>query len=287
MTTFNPDGLAADKAICHAKQLDLLVIVDDGSENHSAIENIVAENIHVICLKNNSGIAKALNTGILFAQKNHADYILTLDQDSDLTENFVSSLHNLFSSSSAASKIGIVLPDCINGIPSIPPRYAPEGFGLVDEGIQSGMMISNECLQDIGLFDEDLFIDCVDTDFCLRARSADWNIGVATSSNIIHSLGKEIPKRRMFGVNKSFQYHSPFRRYYITRNNLDLIFKNLKKRPRWVLSVIRREWKPLLNHILWGPDRFNALIATSAGAAHGVLRRRGKIPTWLIKLISN
>lgn len=287
MSTYNPDSSVLPRAINHLNQLDRLIIVDDGSKNSQILEDISDNRITIERLENNSGIAKALNVGTRLALQAGADWVLHLDQDTILTSNYVSSCINTFSTASETTRLGIVLSDFVNDDPAIPPRYSPEGFGLVDEGIQSGMLISRNCIEDIGLLDERLFIDCVDTEYCLRARDFGWNIAIAAQTKIIHSLGSQIPftpfgkPKLQNGVQVLFQYHPPFRQYYIVRNNIDLCLRYLFKKPRWVISVVKREFVPQLKSCIGSADPRTHIKACFWGITHGLIRYRGKIPKFI------
>ena len=289
MSTFNPDSSVASRAIQHLEQLERLIVIDDGSNDSQVLDKLLDDRISVVRLETNSGIAKALNTGTKLAIKEGAKWVLHLDQDSTLTPNYVSICLKTFNLASESTRLGIVLADLVNEAPAIPPRYSPEGFGLVDEGIQSGMMISASCLDDIGLLDERLFIDCVDTEYCLRARDSDWNIAIAPGTQILHSLGTQ-KVFAPFGITKLkngtpvlFEYHSPLRQYYIVRNNIDLCIRNIFIRPRWVISVLRREFIPQLKNCIGTSNTRPHIYALFWGVIHGIVRRRGKIPAWLAK----
>lgn len=291
MSTFGPDDSVVTRARRHATQLDHLIVVDDGSPDASALDALSGPQFDVIKLPVNSGIAAALNAGIRRALELGADYILNLDQDSVLEDGYIASLLATFRAARKPTRLGVVLTDCVNGAASIPPAFSPEGFGLVEEGIQSGMLVSADCLRDVGLMEERLFIDCVDIEFCLRVREHGWRIAVAPGSNIIHSLGHQEPlrpfgvQRFMDGVPATYQYHPPFRQYYITRNNIDLFLRNARHRPRWALRVIKRESGPHFNLLASGPHRTKHALAMAAGVWHGLIRRRGKIPAWLAKTV--
>lgn len=293
MSTFRPDQDVVERALVHARLVDHLIVVDDGSPDSAILDSFTSDNIQVVRLNQNSGIAKALNTGLKIALGANADFILTLDQDSVLDKNYLSRVMDTFERAARATRLGVVLTDCVNHQPSIPPLYSPEGFGLVEEGIQSGLVVSAACLKDIGLLDERLFIDCVDIEFCLRARDRNWRVAVAPGSNITHSLGHMTPFRP-FGRQKfrngmavEYQYHPPFRRYYIVRNNVDLCIRNVVKRPRWVLSVLRRELTPQIKVLISGPHVSQQWLASTVGLFHGLVRRRGKIPTWLTRALQS
>ena len=291
MSTFRPDYDVVERARLHATQIDKLIVVDDGSPDSTVLDDLYGAPFEVIRLAENSGIAKALNIGMQAALDQGADYILNLDQDSVLDDDYMKRVLETFHSAAKATRLGLVLTDSVNHQPSIPPKYSPEGFGLVEEGIQSGLVVSADCLQDTGMLDERLFIDCVDIEFCLRARDRGWNIAVAPGANIAHSLGEQEPFRP-FGRTRyvgsepvTFQYHKPFRQYYITRNNIDLCFRNLRRRPRWVVSVARRELVPTTKSLVGSSQRRKQWLAVTFGTWHGLVRRRGKIPNWLANAV--
>lgn len=293
MSTYSPDSRVVAGIEIISRQLDKLLIIDDGSQDSSILDSIAIPNVEVHKSPTNQGIANALNQGISIAVIAGASFILTLDQDTIPDEGYVQKCKKLFLESATSTRIGLALSDKINGTPSIPPRYSPESYGLVDEGIQSGMMISTECLEEIGNLDESLFIDCVDTEFCLRARRNNWNIAIVPKTNIQHALGEDLVFRP-FGIRiakseqePTFQAHQPFRQYYISRNNLDLALRLLSSNPKQAARIVKREIPTHLRAISGGPYRLKQFIATTVGTAHGLIRRRGKIPGWLNSYLQN
>lgn len=291
---FNPTIELSQNLIEIIAQVDEVAIVDNGSsiDTSTLANNLLATHENLIWFKqdNNLGIASALNVGFEYAKSKNFDYILTLDQDSEIPIGYVDDLLSIFLDSAISTNIGIVVPDIISGSNSIPFRFTPEGYGLVEEAIQSGMLIKADCLKVLKGMDEKLFIDCVDTDFCLRAIDAGFKIVISKGAEIQHRLGENIrPNNRLlqqlfgWGNVSHFQYHKPFRQYYIVRNNIDLCLRNFFKRPRWVASVIRRELKPRVLDIFWGPEKSKSFVASLLGAIHGFTRRRGKIPDYLSK----
>jgi rhamnosyltransferase len=293
--TYRPD----EDVLAHlrqiARQVSAVVVVDDGSGEAAStiLERVAAEVAHVIRLGSNSGIAAALNAGVRWALDDGADYVLTVDQDTDLPGDYVSTALELFARANPVTRIGVVAVDAVNGAPALPTWVSPEGFGLVPEAIQTGFVINRECLETAGLFDERLVIDCVDTEYCLRVRDHGFRIAVAKGTDIRHSIGRRaelrpfgVPLRHASGRVATYQYHSPFRRYYIARNNIDLMLRNVSKRPHWVLTVLKRELAGMINSMVSGPQRIAQVLAITTGTVHGLLRRRGMIPDWLKRLVT-
>jgi rhamnosyltransferase len=275
-------------------QVDAVIVVDDGSgpEADALLRELAAEGIEVLRLAQNSGIASALNKGVRRALAEGVDFVVNVDQDSDLPPDYVATALEVFDRANPVTRIGIVCVDAVNGAPALPTWTSPEGFGLVPEAIQTGFVISRECLEICGLFDERLVIDTVDTEYCLRIRDRGFRIAIARGTDIGHSIGQRaelrpfgIPVRHRSGRVATYQYHSPFRRYYIARNNLDLMFRNVVRRPRWVLTVLKRETAVMVVSMISGPRRLAQVIAITVGTWHGLIRRRGRMPDWLARLV--
>lgn len=295
--TYHPDAQVVSNMRSLSSQVDEVVIVDDGSGR--AADEVLAElraaseKIRIIRLERNSGIARALNVGVRAALDDGADYVVNTDQDTDLPAGYVDACLRTFERANRVTRVGIVCTDRVNGQPSIPTWYSPEGLGLVPEAIQSGFVISRECLEKAGLFDERLVIDCVDTEYCLRVRDRGFRIAIAEDTDIRHALGEMVPFRP-FGLRLThrdggheYQYHSPFRQYYITRNNIDLVFRNFLRRRRWTLAVIKRQIGPTFDAIVSGPKRAKHTVAIAVGAVHGFLRIRGPIPPRLRRFLTS
>jgi rhamnosyltransferase len=296
MPTYHPDPEVPGHVQRLRTQVDEVLVVDDGSgpSSEPILTGLEVAGARVVRAPENVGIAAALNLGIRAALADGAEYVLTLDQDTELPLEYAATALRVFESANPVTRLGIVCVDAVNGAPALPTWTSPEGFGLVPEAIQTGFMISRECLEIAGPFDERLVIDCVDTEYCLRVRDHGFRIAVAKGTDIRHSIGRRaelrpfgIPMRhRDSGRIATYQYHSPFRRYYIARNNIDLILRNLRRRPRWVLSVLKRETGGMIVSMVSGPQRVAQVLAITTGTVHGLRRRRGMIPRWLKALIT-
>lgn len=293
--TYHPGPEVEGHLRALAEQVDRVVAVDDGSgpAADDRLAAIAQAGVEVIRLDRNSGIARALNTGIDVALRRGAEYVLTIDQDTELPPGYVAACLATFAKANAVTRLGIVCTDRVNGAPSLPTWQSPEGIGLVPEAIQSGMVFTRRCLEVVGPFDERLVIDCVDTEYCIRARDRGFRIGVAHGTDINHALGEMVPYRP-FGLrlrNRNgtylYQYHSPFRQYYIVRNNIDLVFRTARRHPRWALAVVKRQIGPAIDAVASGPGRLRHAIATAAGAWHGFLRIRGPIPPGLRRFLTS
>lgn len=293
---FHPDDDLIPRVRALSEQVDSVIVVDDGSGSGSdAVFAALAEleGVRVIRNARNAGIATALNLGIREGLSRGADFVLNVDQDTDLPSDYVATALGVYASARPVTRLGIVCVDAVNGAPALPTWHSPEGLDLVPEAIQTGFLISRDCLETAGLMDERLVIDCVDTEYCLRVREHGFHIAIAKGTDIAHSIGRRaelrpfgVPVRHPNGRIATYQYHSPFRRYYISRNNVDLMLRYARRQPDWVARVVWRETGTMITSIVSGPQRLAQFLAITTGTLHGLIRRRGMIPTWLKRLVS-
>lgn len=195
----------------------------------------------VLTMRKNIGIAAAQNMGIRWAQQHGLDAVLLLDQDSCPSPTLVKELRNaLFKlEASGGRPIGVVGSVFINkendtasyfkqisGI-GIKRAYCSDGTTIIstDYLIASGSYYRLRTLEVIGGFDETLFIDYVDTEWCFRAAALGFGIYGACTARLQHRLGN---KTISFWMGRTFQVpvHSPIRYYYMTRNLIQLTRKN-------------------------------------------------------------
>ncbi len=204
-----------------------VVIVDNKSNNFSEFGSLKLRKL--IILEDNLGIAKAQNKGIEYAIQQNAEYIVFFDQDSTICDNFISDLmFDYRELENNGVKVG-----------SIGPRFMDERFSFfypsinynngkrerVDTEniieptkstllISSGSLVSISTLLSVGLMRENYFIDYVDTEWCFRAESKGYSNYISSRAVMKHAVGDNMIENRFFKT----PIHSPFRRYYITRN---------------------------------------------------------------------
>lgn len=204
------------------------VIVDNASKEDFSVP------CQLIKLDSNYGIAKAQNTGIEYALKQNAEAIVFFDQDSSITDElFIKKLYQpIFDKKSSITAPVFTDFECgfIYSIVDIDKhgrrtKYYPaidDAPFKVSNVISSGTMVDAQVLTEIGVMVDELFIDYVDTEWCLRAYKKGFDILVIPNARMTHSIGDKTIKLSCFYVPK----HSPFRRYYRIRNAFFLLRKN-------------------------------------------------------------
>jgi rhamnosyltransferase len=235
-------------------------------------------------LGSNTGIAHAQNVGIATALSAGADVVVFFDQDSTFSPGFLSVLLS-------ALRPGIpdvVAPLCVDTqsreeLPS--QRLAPFGrtrpvYGCgtsepspTDIVISSGTAVTREGIALAGQFDEDLFIDFVDTEWCLRCRSRKIPIRVVPGA-VLH---QRIGGRSIVDGPFTILTHSPARCYYQIRNSVHLFRRRHVPRlfaAREMVSVLMNRLL-LLRHV---DDRIGYLRAYAQGLRDGLFGVVGARP---------
>ena len=222
-------------------QVSAIYIVDNTPTNNIdwlnqySIENIDLT-IRYFRLGKNYGIARAQNIGINFATDDGFDYLIFFDQDSwvppKLVHGLIESEKQLLDLGEKVGSIGPLFLDKKSGQYSEAVRYT--GFIVrkiklhpmqidpiqSDHIISSGSLIRLDTLKIVGNMQEKLFIDLVDTEWCLRAAKLNYKHYINPSTIMIHNIGDEPVK---FG-SKYINMHSNIRNYYVIRNMTYLMF---------------------------------------------------------------
>ncbi len=192
VVTFHPDAERLIEGLqAILPQVDEVVVVDNGS-GPAALETISSmDRVNLLRLETNGGIAHAQNCGIVWARSRRAAFVLLLDQDSVADASMVDCLRQEHDRLAATGiKVGAVGPAHIDEFGAARPRFTrfrwarhlqvevPPGASSVpcDMLIASGTLIPVAALDKVGAMNESLFIDKVDTEWCLRVRRAGLGI---------------------------------------------------------------------------------------------------------------
>ena len=282
LVTYNPNLKILDKCIKSIyKSVRNIYIIDNNSNDFVFDENI--NNIRFIKLKENMGIAYAQNIGIKESIKNNSDYILLSDQDTVYPVDYIERMMNAFLNEknicaitplfkdSHSSKInnGFYKKSCF-----FSQRFFPEeGFHNLFHTIASGKIIKTQILDDVGLMNEDLFIDWVDYEWCWRARNKGYKIIGNANVIINHQLG-DYSKNIGF---REVNLRNHIRHYYITRNAfyLAVYCKNLNLLQR--ITLFFKSFRYIVGYpILTKPHLVNFKYVL-LGFLHGLTNKLGKL----------
>jgi len=246
------------------------IIVDNGSIDDSLafLENNYPE-VKIIKLEKNSGFSFANNVGIKKAFENsEIKYIIALNNDTKLEANFIQKIIECAKNNPG---FGSIQPKVLNfdgtkidctGILIYPEMSAQNrGYDEMDRGQYEkeeeifgssacAVVYSKEALEKIKLpennyFDEDYFAYYEDVDLAWRLRLAGFEACYCPKARVLHVHSAT-------GIK-----FSPFKKFYLHRNQYYNIIKNL---PFWMM----------VKAILFMPIRYLLVL-------HGMLIKKGTV----------
>lgn len=284
IATFNPDSGILRTVDSLVKQNVRVVVVDDASTLDSVAEILnecARRGVNVIRKATNSGIGHSLNTGMDWARGIGAEYLLTLDQDTYLPQDYVSSCLRVNCEVGAMGiKVGLVTAGKMNGRLRA-PRRPIEGtsYYTAIDPMQSGSLVPMGAAEAVGGFREEFVMDCVDVDFCLKLRRAGFAAIWNDDCEVQHELGKMTPiKVGSVGIvwrgrPLEVSNHSDTRRYYMTRNRLVLLREFSSIDPEWASKARRAYARESLRALVFERKRVRR-IGTMFEALQDAFRYR-------------
>lgn len=225
IVSYNPDNNLLDSVNLLINQVQKIIILDNGSENKkkkdiNLIKDIDNQKINIIFNEENLGIATALNIGVKQALNDGYDWVLTMDQDSKASSNMIEKMLEVYNNIDKTERDNIlsIFPNFVDErVQSIEENSNMGSYEYVDADITSGNLLKAEVFDKVGFFDDSLFIDLVDTDFCMRLNEKNIKMIKIRDAILYHSLGESKSVKSGF-LKFNTSNHSALRRYYMTRN---------------------------------------------------------------------
>lgn len=212
---YNPDlNILKENIDSIYKQVEYVVLIDNNSNNIEEIINLSNsyKNIEIVRNKKNLGVATALNQIIKICDKREIKWVLTLDQDSVCPENIIDEYIKYID----IEKIAIITLQIVDRNNKFEFKKSNK-FEFVDMCITSASLTNVDICKRVGLFDENLFIDYVDFEYCIRLKRNGYKILKVNSIALLHRLGN-MKIYKLFGKSIHVTNHNNIRNYYIIRN---------------------------------------------------------------------
>jgi len=256
---YPPENIFAHIAT-YIHEIEVLYIFDNTPQNTISIPNEIKDKCRYLHSGENEGIAKKLNDAMNIAANEGFDYLLTMDQDSFFGSGDLEKYKRIVSEHvhrNNISMFGIRYYDLKNH-----ENLNPSFNKLL---ITSGAIINLKINKIIGGFNEKLFIDGVDTDYCLQTFAKGYQTLLVNEFSLKHQLGEE--KKVMTPLLKSTirKFHNPTRLYYIVRNHLYLRAKYPTQHQYLKNKIVLNEIK---NCLFYAEDFVNYLKAILLAVKH-------------------
>ena len=268
VVTFNPDREVLLRELeMLAPQVGKIWLVDNASSESlvSWFSGLAwAGKLELVQMSANLGLGATQNTGIQLARAAGASHVLILDQDSepmpDMVDRLLTASDNLQSMGVQLAAVAPVYADSATGPVSGFVRFGWFNFKKqavlpsqdaveADFVISSGSLVPMNVLDDIGPMDESLFIDHVDTEWCLRAHYKGYKLFGVPAARMVHTLGDR--RLRIWFLRwRNVPLHPPFRYYYILRNGL-LLQKRAYIPIKWKTAELYRALRMCLFYGFW------------------------------------
>ncbi len=287
VVTYHPDKELFDRIKLIRSQVDKVLIVDNNSSPDciEMIRKISKDlDVNVIENKSNLGVAEALNQGFKLAQSYNKNYswVLTLDQDSSCNSSLISDLSLAFESCPFKNEVGIIgtnYREKTTGRILHIKTQDQEDWEEVEHLPTSGCLTSLDVFCNIGEFRKDLFIDYVDTEYCMRARRNGYRVLISTKINMVHPLGyyRNSKLHNLLRGTPLITNYSPLRHYYWTRNGTRLIYENFWHDFKWSINeAYYLFFRRIITIILFEENKIVKIRSIGLGFWHALSSNLGK-----------
>jgi rhamnosyltransferase len=272
---YNPDDSVIKNVKSYIGFLERLYVLDNSDVYNQNVIDFCKSNQHIVYINNglNLGVAKALNLACKVSIEEGCQWLLTMDQDSFIKEGFFD-----IAKAAMLDANNIIITASYNSIFFMPQISKYAGFVEIGTVITSGNLLNLIGWKSLGGFCEKLFIDEVDNEFCIRATKKGYKIQATKDVYLDHNLGFKYTKaNRLTGKSLNFTMHSPFRVYYMTRNNLFLWKQYLFINPALVYNRIRNFIKLIYEITFYYPDKLSYYKNVAKGVFHFFISKYDKM----------
>lgn len=286
VSLFNPDAGVLSLIDALRETGAHVIAVDDGSGPgaHATLARLEGLGVDLVRLPDNQGIAAALNAGIARIQSTD-QFVLFLDQDSALPEGAVQKLAAALQDARGAdTRVAGSAPEWFADVQQADGTTAG-GLATASRPIQSGLMMPREIIHRLGPLREDLFIDLVDDEYTLRARSNGYAFVIAPGLALPHRLGRLVNVsiagfrlRRPGHPRIEFTVSTPWRYYYRSRNRviINREYRRAFRAELWRLTLLELRHYAIVISAVRG--RMRMLRVLLRGWRDGRRARTGRIP---------
>jgi len=263
-----------------ADQTQEVIVVDNGSipENLETLKRFVAnfKNACVLENKKNLGLAAAFNRGAQYALEKEYEWFVTLDDNGRLSENAVRIMRAAYAMLPAElqKKTAIVAPNYTNLKGLVYPKR--EAY-FVQTTVATGQLIKTDVWKKVGGFKEDLFIACVDHEFCFRVLRAGYKTLLVPNATLEATAGPKPEMKSLFGKRFVVPNYGPNRYYYWYRNSVYLYLTYFRYVPRWIIGNIYSNLQSVAKVVLFEEKKWQKLAMIARGIFDGLRGKYGEL----------
>lgn len=275
ITLYYPDRNVVNHILSYLPVLDVLYVLDNSEKPNIEIVNQIVSlpNVEYTAFEKNTGISYALNYALHKAKERGFDYLLTMDQDSSFPRDMMSRYKNCIVKYTAKDKNSTIAMFCVSYTGSTQFEIKNNLPHFILNGITSGSIVPVKIAIENGGFDEKLFIDEVDSEYCYRMEKKGYKILEFPQIKLNHSLGNPT-NHHLFNYDFTTYNHNALRRYYITRNKIYVLKRYPQLKKRYIKDIVRSS----VFIVLGEKNKFSKLYMTLKGLWDGIFEYMGKYP---------
>lgn len=255
---YNPELDVSKNIYTYLDQIEKLYVIDNSSTESVFIKEEFSNNKKVVYIPNlqNVGIATALNKALELAEIDGYDFLLTMDQDSYF-ESGSETLEQMLFRINQNENLAIISP--IHHYP-IGKNQQGKSRTPIDKVVvmTSGNIVRVNLIKSVGGYKDELFIDYVDHEICLRLNKLGFNVELYDHYKVVHSLGnvneKKFLWKKVYPTNYSYIRH-----YYRTRNRLYVYKTYGKNFPKYIRTEKMNFIKDVLKVILFENNKLKKI----------------------------
>jgi rhamnosyltransferase len=253
---YNPTISVIKNIESYIHALAVLYVIDNSvtiNDDFATLLTAVSDKVIYLPQKDNIGIAAALNIGANAAIDAGYQWLLTMDQDSSFKGNDFFYLWK--TQIKPLTNIGLVAASYTDKYDRWQKNYS-DHFNEMHFAITSGNIINLIAWQQVNGFEEKLFIDEVDHDYCLKLNQKRYKILITKQLFLKHAIG-HLHRKTLDGTHDEVEIklHSPVRYYYMSRNVLYLCKKYIFTDFGFVIGRFYYLLKILIKIILRYPNK--------------------------------
>lgn len=254
VTLYFPDENVKTNITQLSRFVDKVVLLDNTPNSDNSVLFSRINKTEYVAYKENLGLSLAFNRYLKKLSENC--YIIFFDQDSFCPEDLVEHLKEDYQTCcDNLGRKGIIGPAYFEK--NANRLMIPKQKKLIEKGIYevksiitSGMFTEFDVIKSVDFWNDEIFLDMADWDFCWRVLKSGFFCCLSTNVILSHRLGKSV--HHIAGI--KVKEGAPFRVYYQTRDCLYLLNKKyvpLKFKIRFILMLTVR---PIL-HLIFLSDR--------------------------------
>lgn len=234
---YNPDVQVISNINSYASDLDEIYLYDNSINKNYIIEDLLKSipNAVYIDKEDNLGLPVAFNEVAEIAKSKGNTWMITFDQDSIAENGMIEAMRKFADSNYCDEKIAIIAPTVneVDEKKDMPDIY----YSYFDKVIQSGAMHNLHIYSKIGGYDENLFIDEVDNEYCVRCIVNGYKIIKLNNALLMHNQQDDnVEKLFIEGTTVFINKFSADRYYYRYRNALYCYDKYKDSYPLYALD---------------------------------------------------